>query len=1024
MPQSLFDSLPPELKFQQHIADFLTREHGYSVLGQTEITDTQNIIAEDHLWAFLNETQSDTLTKLAEEYGTDARDEVFKALRSELKYMPLWLLLRNGLEVRGLKFRLYYAKPRSAESAGGKHYAKNSITFRPHFYYGQTHNEIDFVLFLNGLPIVALELKHEKNQTVHDAVAQFVARDHSHKVFQHPFLYLAADTTDVMAATDPRREANFRWHNTGLTNAPQTDGEYPIEFLYREVLSKERLLETLAFFLVYVPHRPAVEDRPERPAFTLLPRYHQSRMVRRVAEDASAYFSATGTVGRKYLINHSAGSGKTLSICWLADRLHSLYDSVTNEKIVNVVFILTDRKSLDKNINDEIENFAHLKDVVGIAKKADDLPRFLKEKKPIIVTTQQKFALVLDEIEKNEELKTWRVAFLIDEAHRSQDGKQGAAIKKPFRVSELDGDTSNGGASGSIAVKGEVVSASITDINFDDSDEAEQVAAPDVVPADAADAEEGVDEEEEVARIIREHDHNQLFVAFTATPAPATVTLFGSPFDTYSEAEAITEGYILDVAANIISYKTLYHLHCRFVPKVEKLYPAGVIAKALKDVAYADDGLIQYKAEVMLRLFEERIKPLIEGRAKAMIVASSRVAGLRYFEIIKEKLKERGADYKVLYAFSDFVNPQTHEAVSEHGINELAEGELIEDRFEGDDYPLMVVANKFQTGFDQPLLAGMFLDKAVADRNAVQTVSRLNRCHDGKKDVVVVDFTNNAELILKAFAKYREGTPFEPGEPDAQQCVRLYNEIIKSGVFAQGDATTLVQLIVSSNDPAVQTLVNNLRARFGSIIIDPEERKAFVYLLARFVTSYHFLTNFFSYPAEVGQFAAFAEYVGPQLIKQGTVSELMKHIRETEVIKAAVTYSGEFKMGAPVKTKTGQGGSSAGVPVMRVSVQDVIDSIRAQFDISDEEALYIREVTEEKSKDANIAASVQLHKDDSYYLLGPFKEQVNQQVQAAYIERGRYDEIADPKYIEPGAIFDIMSKTIIDNNLSLPEGAY
>jgi type I restriction enzyme R subunit len=213
-----------------------------------------------------------------------------------------------------------------------------------------------------------------------------------------------------------------------------------------------------------------------------------------------------------------------------------------------------------------------------------------------------------------------------------------------------------------------------------------------------------------------------------------------------------------------------------------------VVAKALKNVAFQDDGLIQYKSEVMLRIFEKDVMPLIGGRAKAMIVATSRVAGLRYFEIIKAKLKERGAGYKALYGFSDFVHPETNAPISEHAVNELKDGELIEDRFEGDDYRLMIVANKFQTGFDQPLLGGMFLDKPVMDRNAVQTVSRLNRCHEGKKDVVVVDFTNNAKAILKAFAIYRKGTPFEPEEPDQELCLKLHGEILEAGVFTQKDA--------------------------------------------------------------------------------------------------------------------------------------------------------------------------------------------------------------------------------------------
>jgi type I restriction enzyme R subunit len=966
----------PEIEFQKHIADFLVREHGYGVLDQAEITDPDYAIAEDHLWAFLKDTQAVALKKLADDYGTDARDEIFRALRKELSHTPLWMLIRHGLKVRGLEFRLCYPKPRSHESIATKLYEKNRITFRPHFYFGDKNEEIDLVIFLNGLPIVAVELKHEKNQNVHDAVAQYTARDHARRIFQLPFLYIAADTTDVMAATDARREQNFRWFNTGLTNTPITEGEYPIEFLYREVLSRDRILEAISFFLVYVPKREGKDDVPERAPFTLFPRYHQSRMVRRVTEDALLHFSEKGDIGRKYLINHSAGSGKTLSICWLADRLHSLYKTGTNEKLVDMVFILTDRKTLDKNIKDEIENFTHLKDLVGLARKAEDLPRFLAARKSIVVTTQQKFAWILEKIEEDPALKKLRVAFLIDEAHRSQEGRLGAAIRKPFRESSSPDD------------------------------------------ADAEKAEEG-DDEEEIARIIREHDANQLFVAFTATPAPATVTLFGDAFDTYSEAEAIAEGYIVDVAASIISYETLYHLHCRIVPKPdeEKMYPKGVVAKALKNVAFQDEGLIQYKSEVMLRIFEDSVKPLINGHAKAMIVTSSRVAGLRYFDIIKEKLRERKANYKVLYAFSDFVNPENNVAISEHAVNGLREGEQIEDRFEGDDYRLMVVANKFQTGFDQPLLAGMFIDKPVVDRNAVQTLSRLNRAHEGKSDVVVVDFTNNAKVILKAFAKYRKGTPFEPGDPDPSRCTKLHEEILAAGVFTQSDAHELLKLIAQKDDPAIQASIGNLRTRFQAKIADPEERKAYVYLLDRLVKSYHFLTCFFTYPKVIKEFAVFAEYVGPQLIKQGTVSELMKQIRQTEVTKAAVEFKGEFKGGGTIKGKSGGGAKSGGPPMKKVSVQDMIVEIRSRYAITDEEALYIREVTEEKSKDETIRATVVAHKNDISYLQDVFKGQVNKEIQSAYYRRERYEELIDPKYIDLGAIFDIMAYTVIQQNV-------
>jgi type I restriction enzyme R subunit len=724
--------------------------------------------------------------------------------------------------------------------------------------------------------------------------------------------------------------------------------------------------------------REAEEDKPARQAFTILPRYHQSRMVRKVADDASEHFVGSGDIGRKYLIDHSAGSGKTLSICWLADRLHSLFKPGTSEKLVDVIFILTDRKSLDTNIREDIEKFTHLKDVVGLARKADDLPRFLKGRKPIIVTTLQKFAWVLEEIEKNRELKNLRVAFLIDEAHRSQEGQMGVAIRVPFRKSD--------------------------DPDAEDATEDDQ------------------DDEERIAKIIREHDRNQLFVAFTATPAPATVTLFGAPFDTYSEAEAIAEGYIVDVAASIISYKTLYNLHCPVVPKPdeEKLYPKGVVAKVLQNVAFQDDGLIQYKAEVMLRIFEKDVKLLIGGRAKAMIVATSRVAGLRYFNIIKEKLKERNADYKVLCAFSDFVHPETNAAISEHAINKLKDGELIEDRFEGDDYRLMVVANKFLTGFNQPLLAGMFLDKPVVDRNAVQTVSRLNRSYEGKKDVVVVDFTNNAKAILKAFAKYRKGTPFEPDEPDPELCIKLHAEILAAGVFTQNDAVDFVKLLATGTDAQVQFAVNGLRVRFQAKIAQLEDRKTFVYLLARLVKSFHFLTCFFTYPDEIKKFVSFAEYVGPQLIKQGTVSELMKQIRQTEVVKAAVEYLGEVRSaGGEVKPKPGTGKKGSGPPPKKVSVQDMIEEIRAKFDISDEEALYIKQVTEEKAADPVIRSTVRAHREDRVYLEGAYRGQVNGKIQDTYNGLARYEELADPKYTDTGGIFDIMAVTVIQSHLAI-----
>ncbi len=522
-----------------------------------------------------------------DDYGTDAREEVFKALRKELEHTPLWKLFRQGLKVRGLEFRLFYPKPRSAASAAAAKCAENRITFRPHFYFGDANHEIDFIVYLNGLPIVALELKHEANQNVKHAVAQFVARDHTHKIFQHPFLYLAADTSEVKAATDPRQEQNFRWHNMGLTNTPTNADEYPVEFLYREVLSQDQLLEALSFFLVRVPERAAEDDKPARPASTIFPRYHQSRLVRRVAEDITAHFATAGDIGKKYLADHSAGSGKTLSICWLADRLHSLFKPGTNQKLVDIT------------------------------------------------------------------------------------------------------------------------------------------------------------------------------------------------------------------------------------------------------------------------------------------------------------------------------------------------------------------------------------------------------------------------------------------------CPKLHAEILAAGVFTQKDAADVLALLKSGTDAQVQFQVNAMRTRFQAKLTDWENRKAFVTLLARFAKSFHFLTCFFTYSSEIQEFVTFAEWVGPQLIKAGTVSDLMKQIRATVVTKAAVQYQGVMTSGGPVKLQPGKGKGGAGPVPVNVSVQDVIAQIRAKFDITDQEALYIKQVTEEKIADPAIRMTVQAHRDDRLYLEGPYRGQVNSDIQTTYNARGRYDELADPKYTDTGGIFDIMAVTVIQTQLSL-----
>jgi type I restriction enzyme R subunit len=288
----------------------------------------------------------------------------------------------------------------------------------------------------------------------------------------------------------------------------------------------------------------------------------------------------------------------------------------------------------------------------------------------------------------------------------------------------------------------------------------------------------------------------------------------------------------------------------------------------------------------------------------------------------------------------------------------------------------------------------------------------------------VVDFTNNAKAILKAFNKYRHGSPHDPDEPDPQKCLDLYAEIIGKDVFTQEDTPPLVALIKDGDDARLQSLVHDLRQRFQEKISDVEARKGFVYLMAKLVKSYHFLNSFFSYEAHIGEFVAFCEYVGPQLIKAGSVSELMRQVRATVVSRASVNYEGEEAMPKDMKKhRPGGGGGGGAPPVKKVSVQDMIAKIREQFDIPEEEALIIREVTEEKIADASILQTVVAHKADLAFLEQTYKDQLNQIIQEAYITRGKIELLGDPTYTEKGAIFDIMAYTVIQADLELTEAA-
>ena len=979
-----------ETLFQDHIAQFLETTHQYAPLAKADLPDKAHHIIEPFLIDFIKATQAEKFLELQNNYKADAEQEIIKALVNEINQKPLWLVMRNKLNVKGTEFELYKPKPRSGISTDAQsHYQRNHFCYKTEYYYHpHTQERIDCVIWLNGLPIMVIELKHEdEGQNVDDAIIDsFLKRDLTNNLYHHPFLYIAASNVDVKVATNPRSEKNFRWFNAQLINKAETEGEYPVEHLYRYALSKESIVKNLEHFLIFVPSKEKIDEDgmvSSKASFTIFPRYHQLRASSHLANDVKSQVMVSNTLGLKYLINHSAGSGKTLTIAWMADQLDSLYTN-NNQKTFDNIIILTDRKSLDKNIKDDLENFVHLKaSKINIAKKSKDLAKHLDNNRDIIVSTIHKFGYIQDKLLNDDSLKTRKIAFLIDEAHRSQEGKMALKMHQFF--------TKDGEAY--------------------EQEENEPSNNDDVVD-----------------KLKNLDISNQVFVAFTATTTPKTVNYFGKPFDVYSEEEAIEEGYVLDVAQNIISYETQYNLRIKqAIP--DKEYPAVVISKVLKTLAHNDDELIQYKSEVIVKTFIEHTANSINDKGKAMVVTSSRPAGLKYFNTISTILKEKSLPYKALYAFSDYTDPDTKESIEEVKVNDLGANEIIEDVFDTDEYRILIVANKFQTGFDQPLLSTMFLDKAVNSINAVQTISRLNRNHPekDKDDIYVLDFTNNTQEIFKAFNQHRKGSPYTEKEPDKSSLDEVYNKVIEAEVFSPSAISKYVEAYIkaeegtkarkSEMDALLSNINQDYRKQFNDFYPEMTARKEYVALLNRYKKLYYFIAQFFQLEQRLYEFIVYAEVMSVKLIQTGKTSELIQLLKHIEVSRGAVNYKGVIT-NPNKKSKTSSGGSAGGNSIPKTTIRQAIEQIEQTFQISKEDALVIREVCEEVSEKEEIKTTVLNNRKDSLFLEN-YEPTVHGEVTTSYIERELWDKIDSPIYNDKGGIFALMSKAVIQNIVSI-----
>ncbi|NDO18695.1 type I restriction endonuclease subunit R [Lachnospiraceae bacterium MD329] len=808
-----------EINLENEI-EYALIENGCYVKGNPSDFNRKYAIDTAKLFEFLKNGQPDEWKKLCEKHGTDAEHNFLKRLSKELDSRGMLDVLRKGVVDAPARFKLCYFKPASnMNQTDSVNYTKNILSVTRQVHYSlKNENSIDVVLFINGLPVVTMELKNQiTGQTVENAKRQYkYDRDNRELLlgFKSRCLVHFAVDTDEVYMTTKLDGANtyflpFNKGNNGGKGNPQGNGNYRTSYLWDEVLQKNSLLDIIQRFV-----HLKVSDNGKQETL-IFPRYHQLDAVRKIVSDVKE----KGT-GINYLIQHSAGSGKSNSIAWLAHHLSSLHDD--NDKIIfNSIIVITDRIVLDRQLQDTIYQFEQVEGVViKINQSSSQLADALNTGKKIIVTTLQKFPFILEKIG---DLSGKKFAIIVDEAHSSQTGEASKKLKAVL------GD----------AYQGLSEEEKLQKIADDEAKE-EKLAA---------------DHEDEITKEMSTHGKlkNLSFFAFTATPKPKTLEMFGTigdddlphPFHLYSMRQAIEEGFILDVLKNYMTYDTYFKIGKTIAddPKYDKSKGNKALGKFL---SLHPHNLAQ-KTQIMIEHFRTVTKNKIGGNAKAMLVTGSRLHAVRYYFAFKDYIKKMGYENElgILVAFSGTVSDNGEE-YTETGINKIKESELPKT-FHGKEYQVLLVAEKYQTGFDEPLLHTMFVDKKLSGVKAVQTLSRLNRTCKGKEDTFVLDFVNSAEDIKKSFEPYYEETNISE-VTDINIVYDLKSKLDEYRIYWDSEIENFSKVFFKKSKKQ-----DNMDFGVLNAYIDPavdrfkgknkEEQDDFKSQLAKFVRTYSFVTN-------------------------------------------------------------------------------------------------------------------------------------------------------------------------------------
>ncbi|MDZ7752323.1 MAG: type I restriction endonuclease subunit R [Gammaproteobacteria bacterium] len=778
------------------------------------------------LSAFLRQTQPDTAEALDLGDDSPVRRKFLARLQGEITKRGVIDVLRHGVGHGPHHFDLFYGTPSTGNEKAAERYARNrfSVTRQLRYSGDEAQLALDLGLVINGLPVFTFELKNSlTKQTVEDAVEQY-RRDRNPRELLFQFgrciAHFAVDDQEVQFCTHLKGKASWflpfnKGWNDGAGNPPNSEG-LKTDYLWRDVLTPGGLTDILENYAQVVTEKNLKTGKSK--SVQIFPRYHQLDVVRKLLADVEARGA-----GRRYLVQHSAGSGKSNSIAWLAHQLIGL--AREGVEVFDSIIVVTDRRILDKQIRDTIKQFAQVKSTVGHAEHSGDLRGFIQGGKKIIISTVQKFPFILDEI--GSEHRGRRFAIIIDEAHSSQGGKTSAAVSM------------------ALAESGE-----------NDDEETP---------------------EDRINRIMeaRKMLPNASYFAFTATPKNKTLEIFGEadpqpdgrvkhrPFHSYTMKQAIEEGFILDV----LKYYTPVNSYYKLVKTVESdpEYDTKRARKKLRRYVESHDHAIRLKSEIMVDHFHEQVVALnkIGGRARAMVITNGVDRAIRYFHAFRAYLGERKSPYAAIVAFSG-EHEYGGDRVTEASLNGFPSN-LIPDNIQEDPYRFLICADKFQTGYDEPLLHTMYVDKTLSGIKAVQTLSRLNRAHPKKHDVFVLDFMNDADTIEAAFSDFYRTTLLSE-ETDPNKLHDLKSALDGYQVYDQGQIDGMVdQYLAGAERDKLDPILDACVATYNDEL-DEDGEVDFKGKAKAFVRAYGFLAAILPYTnAQWEKLSIFLNFLIPKL---------------------------------------------------------------------------------------------------------------------------------------------------------------